>query len=124
MEDYFSITPSREKVPYVGYAEWGIEYVNCRVYCFQKYNGRTKSRQRLKLRSDMEDLKNSVEVSSRMRYIKNPKAINVADFVIGYSFRDSEEVYTNGTILVPLFRVLDALSMIDKDKIQYYDACN
>lgn len=59
-----------------------------------------------------------------MRYIKNPKAINVADFVIGYSFRDSEEVYTNGTILVPLFRVLDALSMIDKDKIQYYDACN
>lgn len=72
----------------------------------------------------MEDLKNSVEVSSRMRYIKNPKAINVADFVIGYSFRDSEEVYTNGTILVPLFRVLDALSMIDMDKIQYYDACN
>jgi CRISPR/Cas system-associated endonuclease Cas3-HD len=26
------------------------------------------------------------------------------------SFKDSKEVYTNGTILVPLYRVLDAIS--------------
>ena len=26
-----------------------------------------------------------------------------------YSFKDSKEVYTNGTILVPLYRVLDAI---------------
>jgi len=27
-----------------------------------------------------------------------------------YAFKDEKEIYTNGTILVPLFRVLDAIS--------------
>lgn len=27
-----------------------------------------------------------------------------------YAFKDEKEVYTNGAILVPLFRVLDAIS--------------
>ena len=68
------------------------------------------------------ELKSAVEVSSRMRYIKNPKAKKVADFLVNYSFRDSEQVYTNGTILVPLYRVLDALGMIDRDEIQYSES--
>lgn len=33
----------------------------------------------------------------------------IARFIESYSFRDDKEVYTNGVILVPLFRVIDAL---------------
>ena len=67
----------------------------------------------------MEEIKDAVEVSSRMKYIDNPKAKKVADFIMDYAFRDTEQVYTNNTIIVPLYRVLDALIMIDQDEIEY-----
>lgn len=67
----------------------------------------------------MDKIKDAVEVSSRMKYIDNPKAKKVADFIMNYAFRDTEQVYTNNTIIVPLYRVLDALSMIDQDEIEY-----
>ena len=67
----------------------------------------------------MDKIKDAVEVSSRMKYIDNPKAKKVANFIMDYAFRDTEQVYTNNTIIVPLYRVLDALIMIDKDKIEY-----
>ena len=64
-------------------------------------------------------IKDAVEVSSRMKYIDNPKAKKVADFIMDYAFRDTEQIYTNNTIIVPLYRVLDALIMIDQDEIEY-----
>lgn len=64
-------------------------------------------------------IKDAVEVSSRMKYIDNPKAKKVANFIMDYAFRDTEQVYTNNTIIVPLYRVLDALIMIDQDEIEY-----
>lgn len=67
----------------------------------------------------MENIKDAIEVSSRMKYIDNPKAKKVADFIMDYAFRDTEQVYTNNTIIVPLYRVLDALIMIDQDEIEY-----
>ena len=67
----------------------------------------------------MDKIKDAVEVSSRMKYIDNPKAKKVANFIMDYAFRDTEQVYTNNTIIVPLYRVLDALIMIDQDKIEY-----
>lgn len=67
----------------------------------------------------MDKIKNAVEVSSRMKYINNPKAKKVAEFIMDYAFRDTEQVYTNNTIIVPLYRVLDALIMIDQDEIEY-----
>ena len=67
----------------------------------------------------MDKIKDAVEVSSRMKYIDNPKAKKVAEFIIDYAFRDTEQVYTNNTIIVPLYRVLDALIMIDQDEIEY-----
>ena len=67
----------------------------------------------------MDKIKDAVEVSSRMKYIDNPKAKKVADFIMNYAFRDTEQVYTNNTIIVPLYRVLDALAMIDQDEIEY-----
>lgn len=67
----------------------------------------------------MDKIKDAVEVSSRIKYIDNPKAKKVADFIMDYAFRDTEQVYTNNTIIVPLYRVLDALIMIDQDEIEY-----
>ena len=66
----------------------------------------------------MDKIKDAVEVSSRMKYIDNPKAKKVADFIMDYAFRDTEQIYGN-TILIPIYRVLDALVMIDQDEIEY-----
>jgi hypothetical protein len=56
-----------------------------------------------------EEIKNDISVSSRIKYITDEEQLKVIDFITNYSFKDSKEVYTNGTILVPLFRVLDAI---------------
>lgn len=56
-----------------------------------------------------EEVKNDISVSSRLKYITDEKDTKVADFIMDYAFKDEKEVYTNGTILVPLFRVLDAI---------------
>ena len=56
-----------------------------------------------------EEIKLTPEVSSRIKGM-NEEQLKIVDFIIDYSFKDSKEVYTNGTILVPLFRVLDAIS--------------
>jgi hypothetical protein len=57
-----------------------------------------------------QEIKNDVSVSSRLKYITDEEQLKIIDFIIDYSFKDSKEVYTNGTILVPLYRVLDAIS--------------
>lgn len=56
-----------------------------------------------------EEIKESVAIKSRLKYITDEEQLKVIDFIMDYSFKDSKEVYTNGTILVPLFRVLDAI---------------
>ena len=56
-----------------------------------------------------EEIKNDVSVSSRIKHITDEEKLKIIDFIIDYSFKDKKEVYTNGTILVPLFRVLDAI---------------
>lgn len=57
-----------------------------------------------------EEIKNDISVSSRLKHITDEKDNKVADFIMDYAFKDEKEIYTNGTILVPLFRVLDAIS--------------
>ena len=57
-----------------------------------------------------EEVKNDISVSSRLKHITDEKDTKIADFIMYYAFKDEKEVYTNGTILVPLFRVLDAIS--------------
>lgn len=61
-----------------------------------------------------QEIKNDVSVSSRLKYITDEEQLKIIDFIIDYSFKDSKEVYTNGTILVPLYRVLDAISQKGK----------
>ena len=56
-----------------------------------------------------EEIKNSIEVSSRLKYIEGEQEHEIVDFIINYAFEDHKEIYTNGTILVPLYRVLDAI---------------
>ncbi len=60
-----------------------------------------------------------VAIKSRLPYIKNEGAKKVADFLLDYCFKDTEEVYSNGSILVSMYRVLDALAMIDQNEIVY-----
>ena len=57
-----------------------------------------------------EEIKNDISVSSRIKHITDEEQLKIIDFIIDYSFKDTQQVYTNGTILVPLFRVLDALN--------------
>jgi hypothetical protein len=56
-----------------------------------------------------EEIKNNVSISSRLECITNEEYLKTIDFILDYSFKDTQEIYTNGTILVPLFRVLDAI---------------
>lgn len=55
------------------------------------------------------DIKNDVAVASRVKNITNEQDLEIVDFITKYSFKDEKEVYTNGTVLVPLYRVLDAI---------------
>jgi hypothetical protein len=57
-----------------------------------------------------EEIKNDISVSSRIKHITDEEQLKIIDFIIDYSFKDTQQVYTNGTILVPLFRVLDSIS--------------
>jgi len=55
-----------------------------------------------------EEILKDVSVSSRIKDISDEKR-KIIEFIIDYSFKDSKQIYTNGTILVPLFRVIDAI---------------
>lgn len=56
-----------------------------------------------------QEIKNDISVSSRIKHITDEQQLKMIDFIIDYSFEDKQQVYTNGTVLVPLFRVLDAI---------------
>ena len=58
---------------------------------------------------DEEEIKNDISVKSRLIGMTDEQ-LKIIDFIIDYSFKDNKEVYTNGTILVPLYRVLDAIA--------------
>jgi hypothetical protein len=66
-----------------------------------------------------EEIKNDISVKSRLAGMTDEQ-LKIIDFVIDYSFKDNKEIYTNGTILVPLFRVLDAISQGGKE---YQESC-
>lgn len=49
-------------------------------------------------------------MADRMEFPKTMK-----EFIEGYSFKDSDEVYTNGSELVPVFRVEQALEHYEQE---------
>lgn len=56
-----------------------------------------------------EEILNDISVSSRMKNATEEER-KIIKFIIDYAFKDSKQVYTNGAILVPLFRVLDGIT--------------
>lgn len=58
---------------------------------------------------EKQEIKNHISVSSRLKHITDEEYLKIIDFIIEYTFKDTKEVYTNGILLVPLFRVLDAI---------------
>jgi hypothetical protein len=66
-----------------------------------------------------EEIKNDISVKSRLSGMTDEQ-LKVIDFIIDSSFKDNKEIYTNGAILVPLFRVLDAISQGGKE---YQESC-
>ena len=68
---------------------------------------------------EKEEIKNDISVKSRLAGMTDEQ-IKIIDFIIDYSFKDNQEIYTNGTILVPLFRVLDAIAQKGE---QYQESC-
>jgi len=55
-----------------------------------------------------EEIRNDTSINSRLKYV-DEKDKKLVDFILTYCFKDEQEIYTNGTVLVPVFRVLDAI---------------
>jgi hypothetical protein len=53
-----------------------------------------------------EEIKNNIAIKGRLKYITNEQDRKIADFIINYSFKETQK---DGDIVVPLYRVLDAL---------------
>lgn len=66
-----------------------------------------------------EEIKNDISVKSRLKYITDEEQLKIIDFIIDYSFKDKEN-YLNGCIVVPLYRVLDAIAQKGK---KYQESC-
>ena len=66
-----------------------------------------------------EEIKNDISVKSRLAGMTDEQ-LKIIDFIIEYSFKDNKEVYSNGAILVPLYRVLDAIAQNGE---QYQESC-
>ena len=65
---------------------------------------------------DEAEIRARKEISSREQYLTDPKAKKLWEFLIGYCHLPKDG---NECITIPAFRVLDALSMINQDKIEY-----
>ncbi len=61
-----------------------------------------------------------IEISSRLKYVTDEKALKIWDFLKKYQYKHKDK-YKDEHIVIPSFRVLDALSMINQDKIEYYE---
>lgn len=61
------------------------------------------------------------EVASRLGYITDPTAQKLWNFLVDYQ-KTYEDKFGDTHHVIPSFRVLDALSMINQDKIEYRES--
>lgn len=61
----------------------------------------------------MEYAEQMTEIKSRLKYVTDTKAQDIWNFLVPYLKWDGYKV------TIPAFRVLDALSMINQDRIAY-----
>lgn len=65
-----------------------------------------------------EIVENSMVIASRVHYLTDKKAIKLWEFLKGY-VQETKDTEGDTHLMIPAFRVLDALSMINQDKIGY-----
>jgi hypothetical protein len=68
------------------------------------------------MEEEIKEIKARKEISLREQYLTDPKAKKLWEFLIGYCHLPKDE---SECITIPAYRVLDALSMINQDKIEY-----
>ena len=61
----------------------------------------------------------TIEIESRLKYLTAPKAKQLWEFLSGYVQQTFDSNNCQSTLVIPTYRVLDALSMINQDKIEY-----
>ena len=67
----------------------------------------------------MDELLNRIEIQSRLNYLTDPKAKKLWEFLSGYVNESFDSDNCQSTLVIPAYRVLDALSMINQEYIAY-----
>lgn len=67
----------------------------------------------------MNDILKAIEIESRLKYLTDPKAKQLWEFLSDYVQQTFDPNNCQSTLVIPAYRVLDALSMINQDKIEY-----
>lgn len=67
----------------------------------------------------MDELLNMIEIQSRLKYLTDPKAKKLWEFLSMYVQKRFDPDNSRSTLFIPAYRVLDALSMINQEEIRY-----
>lgn len=67
----------------------------------------------------MDELLDKIEIQSRLKYLTDPKAKKLWEFLSGYVQEIFDSDNCQSTFFIPAYRVLDALSMINQENIAY-----
>lgn len=67
----------------------------------------------------MDELLDRIEIQSRLKYLTDPKAKELWEFLSGYVQVRFDSNSCQSTLVIPAYRVLDALSMINQEYIAY-----
>lgn len=67
----------------------------------------------------MDELLDRIEIQSRLKYLTDPKAQQLWEFLSGYVQERFDFDNSHSALFIPAYRVLDALSMINQEYIAY-----
>lgn len=67
----------------------------------------------------MDELLDRIEIQSRLKYLTDPKAKKLWEFLSRYVHESFDSDNCQCTLIIPAYRVLDALSMINQEEIVY-----
>lgn len=67
----------------------------------------------------MDELLSRIEIQSRLNNLTDTNAIKLWKFLSGYVQESFDSDNCQSTLVIPAYRVLDALSMINQENIAY-----
>jgi hypothetical protein len=67
----------------------------------------------------MDELLSRIEIQSRLNNLTDTNAIKLWEFLSGYVQESFDSDNCQSTLVIPAYRVLDALSMINQENIAY-----